>query len=192
MKTGIFSQTYDAADDYTIQNILESVCKQVSRGVGGGDLSSACSDLKFSFGLVEVPKMLCSKANGITLQVNKATLHIKTTAGGRIKDLLRIQIDIAVSATPRLSADGRRIHFTFAAPSVNFNLIEPSVDQDVQGQVQRFVRMAGARYGRRGLNDFGKKGVEIPNVKRAIDINDVELVFENGALVIAANLVIKF
>ena len=75
----------------------ESVCKQVSRGVGGGDLSSACSDLKFSFGLVEVPKMLCSKANGITLQVNKATLHIKTTAGGRIKDLLRIQIDIAVS-----------------------------------------------------------------------------------------------
>ena len=42
-----------------------------------------------------------------------------------------------VSATPRLSADGRRIHFTFAAPSVNFDLIEPSVDQDVQGQVQR-------------------------------------------------------
>ena len=52
--------------------------------------------------------------------------------------------------------------------------------------------MAGARYGRRGLNDFGKKGVEIPNVKRAIDIKDVELVFQNGALVIAANLVIKF
>ena len=52
--------------------------------------------------------------------------------------------------------------------------------------------MAGARYGRRALNKFGEKGVKLPNVKGKIDIKDKELVIEDGALVIAANLVVKF
>jgi len=192
MKKGIFSQTFNANDDDMIKDLVENVCKKVPSEAGVGDLSSACSDLQVSFGLVEDPKMLFSKANGITLQINKATLHIKTTAGGQTKDLLKIQIDIAVSATPRLSADGRRIHFTFAAPSVTFDLIEPSVDQDAQSQVQRLVSMLAARHGRRALNKFGEKGVKLPNVKGKIDIKDRELVVEDGALVIAANLDIKF
>jgi len=52
--------------------------------------------------------------------------------------------------------------------------------------------MLAARHGRRALNKFGGKGVKLPNVKGKIDIKDRELVVEDGALVIAANLDIKF
>jgi len=52
--------------------------------------------------------------------------------------------------------------------------------------------MLAARHGRRALNKFGEKGVKLPNVKGKIDIKDRELVVEDGALVIAANLDIKF
>ena len=52
--------------------------------------------------------------------------------------------------------------------------------------------MAGASYGRRALNKFGEKGVKLPNVKRKIDIMDHELVIEDGVLVIAGNLVVKY
>ena len=52
--------------------------------------------------------------------------------------------------------------------------------------------MAGARYGRRALNKFGEKGGQLPNVKGKIDIKDKELIVEDGALVVAANLVVKF
>ncbi len=52
--------------------------------------------------------------------------------------------------------------------------------------------MAGARYGRMALNKFGKKGIELPNVKGKIDIRDKELSVEDGALVVAANLDMRF
>ena len=52
--------------------------------------------------------------------------------------------------------------------------------------------MASARYGRRALNKFGEKGVELPNVKGKVDILDRELSVEDGALVVAANLKTNF
>ena len=55
-----------------------------------------------------------------------------------------------------------------------------------------FVREAGAHYGLRALDKFGKKGVNLPNVKGKIDVIDHEVVIEDGALVIAGNLVVKY
>ena len=52
--------------------------------------------------------------------------------------------------------------------------------------------MAGARYGRRALNKFGEKGVKLPNVKGKIDVIDQEFVIEDRALVIAANLDVRY
>ena len=52
--------------------------------------------------------------------------------------------------------------------------------------------MAGARYGKRALNEFGAKGIELPNVKGKIDIKDRGLVVDDGAIVVTANLDVKF
>ena len=52
--------------------------------------------------------------------------------------------------------------------------------------------MAGASYGRRALNKFGEKGLKLPNVKGKIDVMDQELMIEDGALVIAANLDVRY
>ena len=54
------------------------------------------------------------------------------------------------------------------------------------------VQTAGSFYGQQALNKFGEKGVKLPNVKGKIEISDTELIVENGALVIAAYLNIKF
>lgn len=187
---GIARQTFSTADDDTIKNILESVCNRIPGQ--DGDESGTCADVEFSFDLVEDPKMLFSKANGITLQLNKAEVNIMTKIGDQSKDILKIQIDISVSAQPSLSNDGRKMYFVFGAPQINFDVIQPSIPADVAEDVKNFVRMAGARYGRRALNKFGEKGVKLPNVKGKIDIKDKELIVEDGALVVAANLVVKF
>jgi len=178
---------------YSINNALENACQKIAGYGRDGDESGACADFEFSFALgVEDPKMFFSKANGITLELNKAEINIKTKTGNQTKQLLKVQIDIKVSARPTLSKDGRKLHFDFATPQVTFNLMQPSIPDDVQRQVQYLVRVAGARYGRRALNKFGKKGVKLPNVKGKIDIQDREIMIEDGALVIAANLVVKY
>ena len=63
---------------------------------GDGDASGACTDSEFSFALVEDPKMFFSKANGITLVMNKAEINLKTKTGNQTKELLKVQIDIKV------------------------------------------------------------------------------------------------
>jgi len=136
--------------------------------------------------------MFFSKANGITLELNKAEINFKTKIGNQTKELLKVQIDIKVSAQPFLSKDGRKLHFYFSEPQVSFNLMQPSIPDDVQRRVQFIVDMAGARYGRQALNKFGEKGVKLPNMKSKIDIHDKELLIEDGALVIAANLLVKY
>jgi len=189
---GIANQSFSAADDDTIKNLLENVCQKIPGDGGDGDASGACADIEFTFALVEDPKMFFSKANGVSLELNKAEINIKTKTGDQIKERLKVQIDIKVSAQPSLSNDGRKLHFVFAAPQVTFNPMQPSLPDDDRQQLQNLINMVAARYGRRALNKFGEKGVKLPNVKGKIDIKDKELVIEDGALVIAANLLVKF
>jgi len=190
---GLIRQTFSASDDTDIRGLLDNVCKGLPIGDDGGQTgSNDCADLDFSFDVLETPKMIFSKADGITLQLNKAEVHVQSTNGGQTKDLLKIHISIKISAQPSLAADGRRMHFVFSSPRVIFDLIEPTIPADIEQQTQNFVRMAGARYGRRALNKFGEKGVELPNVKGKIDIVDRELLVEDGALVVAANLRANF
>jgi len=191
---GLIRQTFSASDDTEIRDLLGNVCKGLPIGVDEGSPggSNDCADLDFSFDVLETPTLTFSKANGVSLQLNKAEVHVQSTDGGQKKDLLKIHISIKVSAQPNLSPDGRRLHFIFASPVVNFDLIEPSIPADIEQQTRNFVRMAGARYGRRALNKFGAKGVELPNVRGKVDIVNRELLVEDGALVVAANLKSNF
>ena len=76
------------------------VCEKIPGPDGSGDANGntndACADVEFSFSLVEDPRMLFSKANGITIQINKAQVLIKNKFGGEMKEILKVQIDIAV------------------------------------------------------------------------------------------------
>ena len=47
---------------------------------------------------------------------------------------------LQISAQPTLSDDGRRVHLDFAAPRVNFDVIEPSIPPEVEEQTQKLVQ----------------------------------------------------
>ena len=74
----------------------ENVCQKIPGDGGDGDASGACADIEFTFALVEDPKMFFSKANGISLELNKAEFNLKTKTGNQVKELLKVQIDIKV------------------------------------------------------------------------------------------------
>ena len=54
--------------------------------------------------------------------------------------------------------------------------------------VYSIVNLAEEQFGISALNKLGQKGIELPNIKGKIDIVDRELIIEDGALIVAANL----
>ena len=64
-------------------------------GVDGGDSGN---ENVFTIDVLERPKMTFSRANGVALQSTNASVQIKSTRGGRPRDLLNILIDVAVSS----------------------------------------------------------------------------------------------
>lgn len=192
-KKGIGSETFDAkdiADSPEIKGLLSQFCSEQT--------SCDFNALSFSTRIVEAPNMDFSRSKGVTLKLKKGEVAVRAKLGDVVNDLVKVTIDVTLSAQPALSQDGRTLTFTFSPPVIHFDLIHPKIPSTQEQQIKNFVRLAGARYGLVALNRVGAKGIELPNVKgrnvlggNLVDILDQELTVDDGALVLGANLVLR-
>ena len=80
--------------DYYHHLSTENICKRLP--LGAESEGKNCVNLDFYFDVLETPKMTFSKANGISLLLNKAEVHVKSTIGGKGNHLLKSHISIKV------------------------------------------------------------------------------------------------
>jgi hypothetical protein len=195
---GLLRHSISSSEDPDIYSLLEKSFKELS--ISGA--TSGRRDFKFSFDVLQRPEMTFSKADGISLHFNKSEVQVQAIDEGITQDPLKILTNIKFSAFPSLAPDGRRLYFEFSSPEVKVIKMEPIpwkkrilefffgnyVLAEIDHRTQNIVNLAEEQFGISALNKLGQKGIELPNIKGKIDIVDRELIIEDGALIVAANL----